>query len=788
MRGLVESRDGGGADPGGRVRSAGLRRRTGILLALLALVALGVALRWAGARSLGFSDDGPFWAESAQHFRYFSLVARGEGIPALDRRIQVPDPFDTRSQTLLQEQLTGLLARWSGLDDRHWPVFLRWYVRLLSALIVVPAWLLARRLGVGPWASLAAAAIYACSPAVVIRAAGDSFYHEHTALLFLGLTFAWGLRALETGRRAPAVGAGLSLLAGLLTWKLVRYVHLELVLLFALLYLAGRSSRGSRRLLAALTLLPAAASLLPGTWLSWSRERYLLAPPMLLSYALLALLARSPSPRESAARRPGLRARALRLLAAIGLAAILSVALGPGEQPYAHVWSLLRARLTHWTKPADPLALDFEARHYWVPPYTTPFLIDFLEEAALLLLLAAPGLAATLRRLRAGPPHPAGDNHGPDREVMLALIFLFLTGLGGYLLFQKLAPLMVLCIAPFIALLPAALAARFPRRGRTAGALLLVGMLALQAHQVLAWPESVVTRALGGLGIKDPPEKLSARVATSTRINRVLAWLATKTPTSAVVLSEFTLAPVILTYANRATNQHAYFESGFRERYRAFVEALFADEETLYRLCREWKTNYLVYNAHMLLRTDPNMSFRYVAAKMEFDWNWVATQLHFRPERLKHFDLMYQNDFFRIYRVLAPGERKSGNDSTYEALFDEKLFREHVPRDPAGRPLTGDWIYPFVTATEHFERAFAAMKEPFHDERLPRFVEQELDLAVKATPLIAKVHTLRGMFYYRRKRFEDAREALRRALQLDPADERAAVLLRRVEARLLTPT
>ncbi|GAI22644.1 unnamed protein product [marine sediment metagenome] len=67
------------------------------------------------------------------------------------------------------------------------------------------------------------------------------------------------------------------------------------------------------------------------------------------------------------------------------------------------------------------------------------------------------------------------------------------------------------------------------------------------------------------------------------------------------------------------------------------------------------------------------MAYRYVANRMNLDENWPAYKLHFAPEKLENFTLVYENYFYRIYR---PRKGKGIQIKEYHPLFDERIFKE----------------------------------------------------------------------------------------------------------------
>jgi hypothetical protein len=133
----------------------------------------------------------------------------------------------------------------------------------------------------------------------------------------------------------------------------------------------------------------------------------------------------------------------------------------------------------------------------------------------------------------------------------------------------------------------------------------------------------------------------------------------------------------VLEYAERPINQHCFFESAMRLKYEEFSYALFEDEEGFYDFCRKYKTTYFVYNAHMLLRDDPGMSFRYIAD----GWGGIRigrVPVSFPSESLKHFELVRQSGFLRVYRVASRREsgRKGESQRSLLAAVRRSAFRE----------------------------------------------------------------------------------------------------------------
>ena len=113
-------------------------------------------------------------------------------------------------------------------------------------------------------------------------------------------------------------------------------------------------------------------------------------------------------------------------------------------------------------------------------------------------------------------------------------------------------------------------------------------------------------------------------------------------------------------------------------RHTDLIRAFYGDEGSFYELCRREKVDYVVYSIDVLLDDGP-YSLQYLAGTNAIDPSSVAVRMHFEPETLTHFTLLYENDHYRLFKVT----------DTMQPVFltDHPLFfqRELFARD--GRDL-----------------------------------------------------------------------------------------------------
>ena len=94
---------------------------------------------------------------------------------------------------------------------------------------------------------------------------------------------------------------------------------------------------------------------------------------------------------------------------------------------------------------------------------------------------------------------------------------------------------------------------------------------------------------------------------------------------------------------------------GNRDALRAFDNALFSPEEALAAYCQQHGARYLVLDVGTLTEVGPGHP-RYDSNHPIIPTDVAAYRMHFEPEKLTRFQLVYSGPLYRLYRMLAPGE------------------------------------------------------------------------------------------------------------------------------------
>ncbi|MEE2828002.1 MAG: hypothetical protein VX498_02340 [Myxococcota bacterium] len=721
--------------------------------------AVGLVAVWALALSLkghyfalsSFGPDHSFWMESAQRFRYMAEVSAGRDLPDPDVRMQAPEGYSPWSDTVFQEVLYGKLHAWFGSEIERAP-FVRALSALFSSSAVFAVALLALALARRRDAALLAALVYAVVTALAERGTGTTLFREDLAFPVL----CWHLAALawwtQSGRRLAALCSGLALAVSLLLWKVLTFYFLLLVALLASAHWMRRE-RPDRLLFLSLALLVPSGvlALLP---LSLRADSFLSSTSFLAMLAVTAVLGleRLAQGRWGTGTRLGFLSPALMVGLFAGLRFVL-----PRERGYNHAWETILAKIRHLgVKPDDPAELSFHARHYWTGNYESPSLQSFLEQWPWLLVAALPGLWVLLRSwkrrasdegLAAGVPAEAGPRPGPELPALLPPmaahfgLWMLVSFTASYLAFRKLQLFFGLALVVVLAVGFAAI--RWHRPLVRIAVCIAVLLLLVQTPRFdrFACPDdsdfcASTLRGMAAAVRLAPPRPSSEWRSVDVFPSRAFDELARSLPTivaeDEAVLASFVVSPFILAYLDRPTVLHCFFEGEILGRLEQITTARFKDEEALWRVSRRYGARWYLHEPHHLLRTDGRMSQRYVADQLDWPAESALAKMQYAPEELEHFELAWENDWFRLFRVLGPEDRAAGAGSNSAApLWSRSLFRSLYgdpleARSAGAEPVPPDLLYSTLWA----EHSLGLARE--FERREPSDSPQSAALAMQA--------------------------------------------------------
>ncbi len=599
---------------------------------------------------------GYFWSERAFHYRV-ALMFAGVGAPAPsilhhDVGQQYPEGVDAwREYTLLMEPVYGFLYRLAGNQSRPFVEFLLGLVPLIHVLLLWPVYAAARTLGGTRPAAVAAALVTASCSLGFARLAGSLLLKEDFALLLLMGFVALHLWAWRRGSRLALAAAAALLVAVLASWHLSQYLVAVVLGATAVARAAGPEPSVESGRSGTAWLMPAAyagAFALAGLTPSLRERWFLLSPATVVVAAWLAAVL------LTAGRGTILRVGGLLALTAALLAAAFFNPVHGGD--YGHVSGLLVAKLRHGlVRPDDPTLLPFAVRQFWTSPFHTPDLAEIVGGLGFHApLLAAAVLWSLLTALRPGTP--------PLRRGFLLVVPVFA---AAWILAARLGVVLLPFAAVAAALMLQSLAGRLagsPVRAGWIAALVLTVAAGANLPTNLASPLAMARDFYAGR-----PVPVAASDDTQAVFRAELfRWLTAGTPgpgsvqagAPAAVLTDIALSPQVLLYAQRPVLLNSQFENHeIRERTERYHEALFAEDPgILYAFAREHGARCLVIDRTVALADGPGSTRWMAAVPAPLTTARTVVRLHLDPLGVPGFAPLWDNEYYRVFVVLAPGE------------------------------------------------------------------------------------------------------------------------------------
>jgi hypothetical protein len=486
----------------------------------------------------------------------------------------------------------GVLYRWLK-PATPFHVFVARYDCVVSSLTLFAVFFLARALWRSEGAGVFASALYASLYPSYGRTVKNLFLREDFAIPLIVFALFFTVRALSEQRTRDQVFGALFWLAALASWHLTQFVMAPLVAAAALVYL-GKGE--TPRLPWLVVLLAAGTVLVP---VLRAKQVYL-SPSLCVLYALALAVWIDGGRRRATAVFAGW------LMALAGVSLLLQESHGD----YAHVHQLFFSKLRYLgAKPDAPAALPWEARVLWEGAFNTADAKEFWHSLKWCLPLSLVAIWMAWR----------------EKDVALRVFAVF-----AVLLF----PLawMVVRYFTFLGFAAAVLAAGLiPRR---------------------IWWKGAVIAAVAGQFATLNLKPLERTQPEPNEYRALVDWIRENTPTNAVLLATITESPVMWAHTGRPIILHPKFENrAIRERYREFLEAVYAGEGRFHEFCIKTGADYFIYDISFLL--DAKESRRYKADKLgPLDPSCAAVLFQQHPERLRRFEPEFAEGRFAVFRVL----------------------------------------------------------------------------------------------------------------------------------------
>ena len=576
-------------------------------------------------------DTVVFWTESALHYRYAKLIAFQGGLDCVDEDAQYPEGLDVqRRMTVLMEIVAGYVYRFFIPRSVPFILFLVIFISLYSSSSVIPLYLLSNVIWGNKWYSLLIALLYATtvSSCLTVVRAGYELQDFALPLIFFHLYF-WVLSARKEtpGTLGYAFLSGAFLFCALVSWHLTQF-YLVIFVVFVMVdaILLGRQGYLYPFLLT--TGLNVLAGIVVPTLRSTG---FLLSLGMLLSYSFIVY---------SVLGEMGNRYKNLVFGALIVISLLVSYYISSVKLPeYRFVYGLLLEKLRCLgARPSNSESLPWEILVMWVSPFTSPSLGTIFRSLGVLSVGGVVAIFMIMYSL------VKNKNKRGDEIVPL---FFFSVFFPLYLLLIRMDAFLVWFSA------------------------LAVGKI-LSAKHKFVYLGTLMALFLNIFLLFTTPQRMAG--PNRTYLSDVIRYIRHNTPRSASVLTSFPYGPSVLAYAQRPILLHPKFEAtGITDKIKEFEHSLFQDEDTFYSFCRRYKARYFLYQADMLLARGTE-SIRYRTHNLNVKRSCTAFKFHFRPYELRHFELVYSNPHYRVYRILQENESPKRFTTPYFRIYDEQLF------------------------------------------------------------------------------------------------------------------
>ncbi len=637
--------------PGNRFTGSAIPAWVGTAAAFLVLagcLCLGFWLR----RDLVPLND-TFRKDQAWHYRMTRELVENGRIPEVDRLANWPQgrkvlltlPTGMYTLTAWFHRLVSPLTGWSLRDS------ILAFTSLAGALIVIPVFLLLWNLWRSLPAALAGAFLAGIIPAHLGRSFCAWYHYEVFGSLLLLCFLAFFVIAVNrnendtAGAVFPALVSAGFLAVAFATWRLSMIFLICLDVYLLAVVLLGKENRSLTAAFAVVTAVMLVSFLLI-PYLSASH--FIVSRVSVLTVGTLFLFLFAAFRSRKGGHAVYLRRKIPLLLLTAAL--LLLVARIPETGAYSGIYAHFKTRaLAKLGFHVTPTQLDLIL--YSVQELTAYSLKDLVNNMCLsasFVFIVFAFVAPLFYRKKL-----EGKVRFPPAWAMIQFFtaaFCLLTLLARR---NKifLGPMVALCAGScvFFSLAYLALPAK-KKEPRVVffSLFLLIGYLA-----AISWT------AWNAWGIR------TLRLGISPENYTAICWLEKNTPENAVILADWEQGYQIQTYAHRATVVDGLLESEEnRKRIPEIAVAYFSlDEEDLYRLCRNYGADYVLFNASGASTEAyvANINFSKYLARADWKKGWyvpnelgmktTVIRMVYSPRALKHFELCENVKNYSIFRV-----------------------------------------------------------------------------------------------------------------------------------------
>lgn len=659
-----------------------------------------------------------YWTESAMHLYLTKKVANGEATSGIDQRAQYPEGLDlSRDITMGMPKTIGTLYRVLA-PNVSLEEFVAQFQIYFSSLSAIAVFLITLQMYGSASVAFLAALLYAVATAASARSAG-AYIYEDFALPLILFAFYFLIAGIQKGKTTATVLAALLMSAALVSWHFTQFILLAAGCALGLLAIKPGFNREQGRQIGIFTLIILIASFADPLLRA---DGIYVSPALSFLVAIVVYVLLPTTHRWTKA--------AAAFVCVVMFFAIYSQL---GLKDESHVFNIFLEKLKFGLiKPADPALLSFETRAMWIEDDNSPNLYSILYIGSFYLPL---GILGMLRMARQQWPRP---------KVLNA--FMLLMSLG-FLVIYVMARRFLSVEIIFLCMMMGSLTV-WGSQTKNRIAMLLLCMLAVF--------EGVKTFGYGGNGRLDAwANSLSTRqdpvFTTFGDQTDIIDWVNSQTQTDDPILTAIGLSPVLLARTNRPIILHSKFEAhGLRDKFEKFIRALFSSEDEFFTYFKNNGAKYFIYESKTAL-FDQADSYRYLANQLQLNENSIAYKMHFRPDTLNHFQLVYENPGYRVYRERTALPAVSRPQLL---IYDENAIKTHGNQNV---------LAAFFRGREAMREGFVLAEQQKYSEALKIWTE-----LAKSQPSYPEIHSYICFAHMALKDYKAAKSECELELKLNP--------------------
>ncbi|MEO0096190.1 MAG: tetratricopeptide repeat protein [candidate division WOR-3 bacterium] len=775
-----------------------------IVLTLLAIYGISILYRTRLSTNPEYYDPQDhtafYWTENALQYHYAELIAEGKSIPSFDPKLQAPEGVRIfENLTIFMEYPCGWLYRFLRLKERN-ILFHTWAIIFIAgcaSLSIFAVYFLSRAIGINHFYSIMAGLLFNFSLVAVGRST-FGFLNEDFALPFIIFGIAGYFYALKNPKNKVffSILSGVCFLISLCSWHFSRFVFIAFILIsiFNLwIFEKGSKIKENSVVLFYTLLIP----LLGSFFVPVLKSRlYFISVPFVLGFgAILGIFLFAPKSDKSLISSChgwySIISGLVLFMASIIISKILNI-----ESEYIHVWSLLINKIKFFgIKPVDPELLAYPARSLWIEAFNSPHPVSLFKNLFPIIIPSVFGFIYLLKRRF-------------SESVIRLFIFLCILFFLSYIFIERMGILnnyFISVLAVTIDTVPIKKNQGFYKYFKP---VLIIFIFLFNFYQGyhLHSPTRYIRMLRTIFGNETTTE------IYNWRINNVelVRYIKFQTPETAVFLSSFGAGPLIFAYAQRAIVLQPKFEvKNCQKRVGEFFESIYSTEDDFYYFCKKYKVNYFLYDIKLLL-DNSNDGSRWIAGKTRVKSNSAVFIMHFFPEDLKHFALVYQNNFYRLYQVIDGEAKKPFLHFVYQPIYDLKafgnqtkeieFFDDQYTKDVVRRINKAKFLLQRANAIliKNPEQAYQIMEKSINLYpnligssttlgiacALTGKIERGLELCkkeVELNPLFPLGHYNLAYCLYLNKDLDEAIKELKETLKLDPTFSPALEMLKQLQ-------